>query len=100
MVKASMDTRMKAVVLYDSGRYRADEVAEMYGVGERTIRRWMFLYRNGGFEALKPGSTRPKQSRYIPKAIESRIVRLKEKYPSWGAKRIKHQLIRCFFKNG
>ncbi len=91
MVKANMDVRIKAVVLYDSGKYHADEVAEMYNVDERTIRRWMALYKNGGFQALKPGSTRPKKSKHIANTTEARIIRLKEKYPSWGAKRIKHQ---------
>ena len=86
-----MDARIKAVVLYDSGKYRANEIAEMYGVDERTIRRWMGIYKEGGFQALRPGSTKPKESRHIPKTTEARIIRLKEKYPSWGAKRIKHQ---------
>jgi len=91
VVKASMDSRINAVVLYDSGKYHANEVAEMYGVDERTIRRWSSLYKNGGFEELRPKSTAPKRSKHIRKSIESRIVKLKSRYPSWGAKRIKHQ---------
>lgn len=91
VVKANMDARIKAVVLYESGKYRANEIAKMYGVDERTIRRWERSYENGGFEALKPQSTAPKRSKHIPRGTESRIIELKGRYPSWGADRIKHQ---------
>lgn len=91
MVKANMDARINAMVLYGSGKYRASEIAEMYGVDERTIRRWNAFYRNGGVSALKPKSTAPKTSKHISEYIKSRIIRLKGRYPSWGAKRITHQ---------
>ena len=90
-MKASMDARINAMAQFKSGKYHICEIAEMYGVGERTIRRWKAAYHRGGFEALKPKSTAPKKSNHISEHIELRIIRLKERYPSWGAKRITHQ---------
>ncbi len=86
-----MDTRIKAVVLYDSGEYSAGEVGRMFDVDERTIRRWKSAYDGGGFDALTPKTTVPKKIRTIPKVLQNRIIKLKEKYPSWGAMRLKHQ---------
>ena len=86
-----MDTRINAVVLCNSGEYSTNEIGRMYEVDERTIRRWKAVYDSGGFDSLAPKKTGPKKGRTIKKALETRIIRLKSKYPSWGAKRIKHQ---------
>lgn len=71
--------------------YSSKEIGKLYDVSERTIRRWTASYRNGGFESLKPITTAPKKVNRIPKHIEDRIIRLKQRYPSWGSRRIKHQ---------
>lgn len=100
MVKATMDARIKAVVLYESGKYRASEIAKMYGVDERTVRRWSFSYKNGGFEELKPKSTSPRNPKHIHKAIESIIVRLKSALPFVGRKEDKTPIqFVCFVEN-
>lgn len=91
VVKANMDARIKAMMLYESGQYSACQIAEMYDVDERTIRRWQSAYRNNGVVGLKPKKTGPKDPKGISKYLEQRIIRLKQKYPSWGARRIKHQ---------
>ena len=86
-----MDARINAISSWESGRYSTEEISKMYGVSDRTIRRWKRLYKSGGFESLKPKSTAPKRVRRSPEYIEDRIVRLKQKYPTWGVRRIKHQ---------
>lgn len=91
VVKANMDIRIQAIVLYESGRYSEKEIAKMYNVDERTIRRWKALYNNGGTEELRPKKTGPKNGESIAKALQDRILRLKKRYPMWGARRIKHQ---------
>jgi hypothetical protein len=41
---------------------------------------------------LRPKKTEPKRSLHkISFALERRIIQLKEKYPAWGARQIKHQ---------
>jgi transposase len=92
MVKADMDIRMKAVFFYSEGGKTADEVSRIYGVSERTIRRWHSAYSHGSFEALRPQKTTPKKLfRITPQKLVERIISPKRRYPAWGARRIKHQ---------
>jgi transposase InsO family protein len=92
MVKGTMETRAKSVILYKEGVYTAREISKMYDVSERTVRRWGTIYDNGGYESLRPKKTGPKKTKHgIKKPLEQRIVCLKGHYPSWGAKRITHQ---------
>jgi transposase InsO family protein len=86
-----METRTKAVILYQEGIYSANEIGQMYGINDRTLRRWNSAYRTKGFEGLKPIKPGPKEKRGISIYLEQRIINLKQKYPSWGARRIKHQ---------
>lgn len=87
-----METRTRAVVLYTEGGYSADQVQKSFGVPPRTLRRWVASYRRNGVRGLSLQKTGPKKSaRKIPRLLEQRILRLKKKYPNWGAGRLKHQ---------
>jgi transposase InsO family protein len=49
-------------------------------------------YRNNGIQGLQPKKPGPKYFKYaIPKRLEKRILALKQRHPSWGARRIKYQ---------
>jgi transposase InsO family protein len=92
MVKGTMEIKTKSVILYNEGIHTAKEIGIMYGLSDRTIRRWSSSYDKGGYESLTPKKTGPKTSRNrMKKSIEQRLIRLKGVYPSWGARRIKHQ---------
>lgn len=92
MVKGTMDIRTKAVILCEEGVYSADEISRMYNISERTLRRWKARYRGNGVDGLKPMKAGPKTAKSrIDSTIEQRIIFLKQKYPHWGARRIKHQ---------
>ncbi len=92
MVKVGMDIRIRAVVLSTEGIKTDKEISSSYGISERTLRRWKTSYKTSGIDGLKPISTRPLNSlNQMPKALKNRILSLKQKYPSWGARRIKHQ---------
>lgn len=76
MVKATMDIRVKSVVLYQEGVRTAKEICSLYNISERTLRRWDKAYQQTGFEGLKPKSTRPKKSkRAILNQVKKRILR-------------------------
>jgi len=92
MVKTSIDTRTRAVLLYVEGMKEAIELCTIYGISRRTLTRWVRLYRDDGIPGLQPKKPGPRHSRHsIPRKLERRIVRLKQKQPSWGARRIKYQ---------
>lgn len=88
-----MEIRTKAIVFYEEGIRSAKEIGETYDISERTVRRWAQHHRNDPENGLKPKKTGPrKRTRLaISASLEQRIIRLKGKYPAWGARRIKHQ---------
>lgn len=92
MVKGTMDVRTKAVILYEESISSTEEICKMYGISDRTLRRWYSNYKKRGMKGLSPCKPGPKKSdKSIPKELEQQIVALKQKYPSWGARRIKYQ---------
>jgi len=87
-----METRTRAVVLYSEGSYSAEQVWKAFGVPARTLRRWAAAYRINGVPSLVLKKTGPKKPRYkTALSVERRVLRLKKKYPNWGAGRLKNQ---------
>ena len=92
VVKATMEIRGKTVILNEEGDYSDAEISRMYNISERTLRRWKLRHKNGGLEGLKPIKPGPKEAKHgIDIKVEQRILALKQKYPHWGARRLKHQ---------
>ena len=76
------------------------EIEETNNISERRVRRWAKSHRQDKENGLRPKKTGPKRSsRATSPSLEQRIIRLKEKYPAWGARRIKHQFnLPCSWK--
>ena len=100
MVKATMDIRTKAVLFYTEDVKSAKEICSMYEISTRTLRRWTRAYESKGLEGIKPQKTGPKHAQHaLLESIEQRILKLKQKHPSWGARRIKFQYdLPCHWK--
>ena len=82
MVKV-MDIRIRAVILSTEGIKTDKEISSSLGISERTLRRWKKSYKISGINGLNPSSTKPvNSSNQMPKALENRIISLKQKYPS------------------
>lgn len=91
MVKV-MDIRIRAVILSTEGVKTDKEISSSFEISERTLRRWKKSYKISGVNGLNPISTKPiTPSNQMPKALEKKIIFLKQKYTSWGARRIKYQ---------
>ena len=92
MVKAKLDGRLKAVLLYVEKVKTASEVCLLFGITDRTLRRWREAYDDGGVAGLAPRKPVAKHCRHrLKTGLEDRIVRLKQKHPTWGGRRIKNQ---------
>lgn len=92
MVKADMEARLKAVILNIEGKKTEGEVSLVFGISTRTLRRWKAAYKKNGIEGLMPKATIAKKFKHAMKPeIKDRILKLKQKHPSWGARRIKYQ---------
>jgi len=92
-VESPSDLRVKAVFLYTQRIKKAKEIRDAYGIPERTLRRWTRAYRDGGVDALRPKRRGPRHAprNSIKRNLERRILELKQRHPSWGARRIKYQ---------
>ena len=99
-MKATMDIRTKAVLFYTEDVKSAKEICSMYEISTRTLRRWTRAYESKGLEGIKPQKTGPKHAQHaLLESIEQRILKLKQKHPSWGARRIKFQYdLPCHWK--
>lgn len=95
-----MDIRVKSVLLSLEGVRTDKEICTAYGISTRTLRRWKSAYKEDGTEGLRPRSNAPKkQAKSIDISLEQRIINLKQKHPSWGARRIKYQYdLPCHWK--
>jgi len=92
MARASVEERIRSVLLYLEGVKDAKEITTVLKVSVRTLRRWVAAYRAGGVVTLAPKRPGPKVgTSSIPKRLEERVLKLKQRHPSWGARRIKHQ---------
>jgi putative transposase len=92
MVKSTLETRIRAVFLYEQEARQANEICPVYEISERTLRRWSRAYRASGIDGLQPKKQGPKYSKHsIAKKLEQRIIKLKQRHTSWGARRIKYQ---------
>lgn len=92
MPKATAEERIRAVLLYIERSKRIDEISTITSVSSRTVWRWIRAYRKDGADGLKirkPGAAHPTNS--SPKKLEERVLALKQKHPSWGARRLKYQ---------
>ena len=71
------------------------EVAERYGVSRQTIYSWVHRYETGGLAGLADRSHRPASCPHqLAASIEAAICELRRVHPSWGQRRIAHELAR------
>jgi putative transposase len=91
MVKSTINTKSRAVLLYVERVQEANEICTIFGISRRTLTRWVSAYRNGGIRELESKKSGPKHPHSILKKLEQKITKLKQRHPSWGARRIKYQ---------
>jgi transposase InsO family protein len=94
MVETTLEIRIRAVLLYMQGSKQAKEICSVYGISDRTPRRWTGAYEREGIQGLvrkKPGPKHGSNHNSLAKKLQRRILELKQRHPSWGARRIRYQ---------
>jgi len=89
----------KALLIADYLRdiYSVTELCEMYQISRKTAYKWIDRYLKEGPKGLENRSTKPKNpAKKTPQAIEKTIVELRQKHPTWGAKKLLPMLIKHF----
>jgi len=65
------------------------DLAELYGISEKTAYKWLARFRQGGLPALEDRSRRPHHS---PEATSEKarraLLKLREDHPRWGPKKL------------
>ena len=90
---SKVEQRYDAVLGVIREGFSVTEVAQKFGVSRQSVHTWMQRYEEGGFEALKDRSSRPKTSpAQIAGVIEARILELRRHHPSWGPVHLRYQL--------
>src|SRR5215469_13532696 len=89
-----MDERLKFIARLLDGDKMAPLCRE-FGISRKTGYKILTRYNEVGLEGLTDRSRRPyRHANQLPVQIETRIVRLKQDKPSWGAPKIREKLAR------
>lgn len=87
-----VDLRYELLRRLEAGE-RVSDLAREYGVSRKTIYKFQKRLRVQGIEGLRDLTRRPERlARKLPEEVEQAVLRLKKKYPTWGAKKIRARL--------
>ena len=91
-----MDERLKFIAGLLDGEKMA-VLCRQFGISRKTGYKIFTRYNDCGLEGLTDRSRRPyRHANQLPFQIETRIVRLKQDKPSWGAPKIREKLARLY----
>src|SRR6266568_2762752 len=91
-----MDERLKFIARLLDGEKMA-VVCRAFGISRKTGYKILTRYNEIGLDGLTDRSRRPyRHANQLPIQIETRIVRLKQDKPSWGAPKIREKLARLY----
>ena len=91
-----MDERLKFIARLLDGEKMA-VVCRAFGISRKTGYKILTRYNAIGLDGLTDRSRRPyRHANQLPIQIETRIVRLKQDKPSWGAPKIREKLARLY----
>jgi len=83
------DQRVRFVVEATSGKWSMSELCSEFGVSRPTGYLWLNRYRASGVGGIAERSRRPRTSpRRTADSIEAQVVRLRQSYPDWGARKL------------
>ena len=81
-LRLQMVTKAKQVNISEAARY--------YGTIRKTVRKWMRRYQQEGLVGLKDKKRTPQHIPHkLSKEEEAKVIALRQRYPSWGARRLK-----------
>ena len=79
------------------GKVSVKELCRGFGISRQTAYKWCARYRAGRLRALKDQSRRPLRSAgQTPFLWLRRVRRARLKHPTWGARKLRHQLAQRF----
>jgi len=89
-----MDLRKQFVLAATSPDANISELCREYGVSRTNGYKWIHRFQVEGQAGLEDKSRRPKTISGIDGELVLRIIELRRRYPKWGAKKLRHILLR------
>lgn len=90
------DMRMELMMKLREG-VRVTELAREYEVSRKTIYKFKERFEKEGVRGLEDRNRRPvRLAKALAPAIEQAVLKVKEKYPTWGAKKIRTHLPKAY----
>lgn len=84
------EQRVKFVVAAERREQRLVALCQEFGISRPVGYEWLKRYREAGVAGIAERSRRPQQSpRRTATAVEQRVVELRERYPDWGARKLR-----------
>jgi transposase InsO family protein len=88
-----MSLRVEFVTLAGVEGANMSELCSRFGISRKTGYKWLGRHGAGGRAGLADGSRRPHDSpRRTVAAMEERVLRLREKHPAWGGRKLRRVL--------
>lgn len=89
------EQRVKFVVLALAAERSLSSLCREFGISRPTGRKWLRRYQAGGVEAIAERSRRPFHNRrQTEPELEQRVIRVRGRYPDWGARKLQTLLSR------
>src|SRR5690349_11570097 len=89
------EQRYLAVLAVVSDGETVKDTAARFGVSRQTLHAWLAKYEAGGIENLGDGSHRPRSCPHqMPAVVEVAVAELRRAHPTWGPRRLVHELRR------
>lgn len=84
-----MDEKIRMISNWLSDEYSITELSRIHEVSRKTLYKWIDRYRSDQADGLKELSSRPLTcARATPAEIVSEILMLKNRHPTWGARKL------------
>ncbi|MDA8596672.1 integrase core domain-containing protein, partial [Flavobacteriaceae bacterium] len=98
--KTIMNQKLDFICDWISGSYTITELCKAYQISRPTAYKYISRYENEGISGLKQRVRRHQNHPFkTDQNVVNEILRLKEKYKHWGAKKIKVLLLNSFSNN-
>jgi transposase InsO family protein len=89
------EQRYQAVLAVIADGLSVRQVADKVGVSRQTLHSWLARYEAEGLDGLSDRSRRPRSCPHqMPAQVEAVVLELRRVHRYWGARRIRHELVR------
>ena len=89
-VNTKMEQKVEFICEWITGKYTITELCKAFEISRPTAYKMIHRYENFGIEGLREQNSNPKNHPNKTKeVVEKSILKLKKKYPLWGAKKIR-----------